>query len=70
MNESSGFCLQVYKDYPGAPGALILSGSPLLVIGGDAFSYSKFDGCITSANRIASDVVEFVRNWKSNESTE
>ena len=49
---------QVYKGYSGAPAAVVLHHCPTLVVGGDAFTYSKFDGCLTSAMQIVSCVCE------------
>jgi len=40
---------QVHHPYPGHPGSIELSSSPLLVAGGDAFTTSNFDGCVESA---------------------
>lgn len=47
---------QVYKEYPGAPGSVILRDSPLLILAGDSFTYSKFDGCLSSAIKTAAVV--------------
>ena len=47
---------QIHHGYEGAPGMLVLNEHPLLVAGGDAFTYSKFDGCIDSAQKIANYV--------------
>jgi len=52
---------QVYKGYSGAPAAIVLHQSPTLVVGGDAFTYSKFDGCLTSATKIVSSVCDHLR---------
>ena len=38
--------------YPGSPGCLVLNEEPLLVAGGDGFTHSNFDGCVTSAESI------------------
>lgn len=40
---------QVHKAYPGAPGAIALTGS--VVSTGDAFSHSNMDGCIAAASK-------------------
>ena len=50
--------VQVLKGYSGSPAAVVLHGSPLLVVGGDAFTCSKFDACLTSAVKIVSSVCE------------
>jgi len=49
---------QVYRGYHGAPAAIALHQTPTLVVGGDAFTYSKIDGCLTSATKIVSIVCE------------
>ncbi|KAL0276543.1 UNVERIFIED_CONTAM: hypothetical protein PYX00_004100 [Menopon gallinae] len=43
---------QVVEPFPGKPGCLMLNPSPVLVLGGDAFSESNFDGCIHSSLKI------------------
>lgn len=40
---------QVLTSVPGCPGHMTLSDQPLLVLGGDAFTHSNFDGCVESA---------------------
>jgi len=49
---------QVSTPYSGKPGCIKLSEKPLLLAGGDAFSHSNFDGCITSAEEIVKFLVE------------
>ena len=49
---------QVNKAYSGTPAAILLHRSPPLVVGGDAFTCSKFDGCLTSAVKIVSSACE------------
>ena len=44
---------QVVRRFEGAPGCLILSSSPLLIVCGDAFTHTNFDGCISSAQSVA-----------------
>ena len=56
---------QVHKGYPGAPGAVVLNSSPLLVMGGDAFSQSNFDGCIESAKSISEKVEQSLNSEAS-----
>jgi renalase len=41
----------------GAPGCLVLSHSPLVIAGGDAFTHSNFDGCVESALSIVNKFV-------------
>jgi len=52
---------QVTNTYPDTPGCVVLSASPLLVIGGDAFSGSKFDNCIQSSKSISQRVGEALK---------
>jgi len=60
---------QVYKGYNGAPAAVIMHRSPTLVLGGDAFTYSKFDGCLTSATKIVSSICEHLVPQNSSSTT-
>ena len=57
--------LQVLKGYPDTLGALTLNQSPLLVVGGDTFTCSRFSGSISSAIEIASAVAEFAKYNRS-----
>jgi len=43
---------QVSTSYEGQPGVVALSQNPLLLAGGDGFTHSNFDGCISSAESI------------------
>jgi len=43
---------QVSTSYEGRPGVVELSRDPLLLAGGDGFTHSNFDGCISSAESI------------------
>ncbi|ESO87424.1 hypothetical protein LOTGIDRAFT_127891 [Lottia gigantea] len=43
---------QVHKSYANKPGCIILESRPLVVLGGDGFTHSGFDGCIDSAEKI------------------
>ncbi|GAB1610008.1 renalase-like isoform X1 [Argonauta hians] len=49
---------QVQSPYPGSPGCLSLSTSPLLLLGGDGMSYSKFEGCIDSATALVTTMLQ------------
>ena len=49
---------QVQTSYPGEPGCLELIKFPLLLAGGDAFTHSNFDGCIRSAEAVATKLFE------------
>ena len=40
---------QVYKGYKGSPGCVVLKEDPTVILAGDAFVHSNFDGCIESA---------------------
>jgi len=51
---------QVHEGYPGSPGSLTISSSPPLVMGGDAFTKSNFEGCLESARSIAREVQRFL----------
>ncbi|PVD39366.1 hypothetical protein C0Q70_01996 [Pomacea canaliculata] len=52
---------QVYRGYPGRPGCVTLQREPLIVLGGDAFSLSSFDGCLDSAEAVASAVTNYLK---------
>ncbi|EFX70880.1 hypothetical protein DAPPUDRAFT_327763 [Daphnia pulex] len=43
---------QVTKPYEDQPGVLEISQEPLLLVGGDGFTHSNFDGCVSSAEKI------------------
>lgn len=51
---------QVYKGVPGEPGCYVLCEEPLLIIGGDAFTHSNFDGCIKSSLAISKALQEIL----------
>ena len=53
---------QVHKGYPDTPGSVRLSDSPPLVLGGDAFSQSNFDGCIQSAKSIVASISNVIKS--------
>ncbi|KAL4240187.1 hypothetical protein ACF0H5_000981 [Mactra antiquata] len=40
---------QVHKGYTGSPGCIVLNEKPLIILAGDGFTYSNFDGCLESA---------------------
>ena len=61
---------QVNKGFNDSPGAVVLHRSPPLVVGGDAFTYSKFDGCLTSAMKIVSSVCELLTPHSTATATE
>uniref|UniRef100_T1IPE7 Amine oxidase domain-containing protein n=1 Tax=Strigamia maritima TaxID=126957 RepID=T1IPE7_STRMM len=44
---------QVVKPYKETPGYVVLKDKPLLILAGDGFAQSTFDGCITSGLRLA-----------------
>merc|ERR1711976_72429 len=56
---------QVHRGFVGAPGMIVLNEQPLMLAGGDAFSYSKFDGCIDSAQKLASYISQFSHQLSS-----
>lgn len=43
---------QVHKAYAGSPGCVVLSESPHVILAGDAFTHSNFDGCLESASSV------------------
>ena len=49
---------QVLEPYPNAPGALVAREDPLLILAGDAFTHSNFNGCLSSAKISASEIVQ------------
>ena len=56
---------QVQQSYPGRPGAVRLSGDPShpqLILGGDAFTQSNFDGCADSAKTIVDYLCQSLDN--------
>jgi renalase len=52
---------QVVTPYLGQPGCLIIAEHPLLVAGGDSFTSSHIDGCISSAFILADTVVQVIK---------
>jgi len=52
---------QVVTPFPGSPGCAVLSPRPLVLAAGDAFTHSNVDGCLTSAEKAAQAVTEYVR---------
>ena len=52
---------QVYKSFPGQPGAVVVSSEPLLVLAGDGFVHSNFSGCVESANSVLGKLQEHLR---------
>ncbi|KAK7507957.1 hypothetical protein BaRGS_00000922 [Batillaria attramentaria] len=55
---------QVHRGYPGSPGCLTLQQQPLLVLAGDAFTLSTFDGCLDSAEAAANTVTDYFKSGK------
>ena len=53
---------QVTKSYEDQPGVLELSQEPLLLVGGDAFTHSNFDGCVSSAEKIVQHLASKTAN--------
>ncbi|CAG0921581.1 unnamed protein product [Notodromas monacha] len=49
---------QVVKSYPDSPGFVVGSTEPMLLLAGDGFTHSHFDGCVDSATK----VVEFLKS--------
>lgn len=46
------------KSYTGCPGCIVISKQPLLISGGDGYSYSTFEGCVHSSENIVKNVEE------------
>ncbi|XP_078659916.1 renalase-like isoform X2 [Branchiostoma floridae x Branchiostoma belcheri] len=51
---------QVHQPVSGSPGSLVVSRQPPLVLGGDAFTHSNFDGCIESSLSVVRQVRELL----------
>jgi renalase len=51
---------QVFKGCPGAPGHMILSQSPLVILTGDSFTHSNFEGCIEAADSTLQQVISII----------
>ncbi|XP_005107682.1 renalase [Aplysia californica] len=49
---------QVHKAYEGRPGCVTLSTNPLVIVAGDGFSGSTFDGCLDSAETVVKIIQE------------
>ncbi|KAK0051794.1 renalase [Biomphalaria pfeifferi] len=47
---------QVHQVYDGEPGCVVVSTNPLVILAGDGFSQSTFDGCLDSAEAVLSAV--------------
>ncbi|KFM65336.1 Renalase, partial [Stegodyphus mimosarum] len=56
---------QVVDAYLDNPGCIILSDHPCLICGGDGFTESNFNGCLTSALRIVEELLKYVTIAKS-----
>ncbi|XP_077867677.1 renalase-like [Saccoglossus kowalevskii] len=54
---------QVFKCVPDSPGTLVVKETPsyMVLLGGDAFTHSNFDGCISSATAIANKIITFLK---------
>ena len=48
---------QVHHGYEGSPGAVLLQSKPLLILAGDGFTRSRFDGCVDSAMAVV-DIIK------------
>lgn len=49
---------QVLTSVPGCPGHMTVVDQPLLVLGGDAFTHSNFDGCVESALSVLEEITQ------------
>ncbi|KAG8276287.1 hypothetical protein J6590_068574 [Homalodisca vitripennis] len=52
---------QVTNSYPDAPGYLLLSSTPPLLVGGDGFVGSNFDNCVQSAKAMCKKLKEILQ---------
>ena len=52
---------QVHKPYPGQPGAITLPDHPNLILAGDGFSRSNFDGCVESARSVLELLTQYLQ---------
>lgn len=52
---------QIFRSYADNPGCVVVKTKPLIVLGGDGFSSSTFDGCIDSAEAISEKVTDFLQ---------
>lgn len=52
----SASCPKVHQVYDGEPGCVVVSTNPLVILAGDGFSQSTFDGCLDSAEAVLSAV--------------
>lgn len=53
---------QVLSAVPGCPGHMTVLDQPLLLLGGDAFTHSNFDGCVESALSMLAALTERLRD--------
>lgn len=53
---------QVLTSVPDCPGHMTVLDQPLLVLGGDAFTHSNFDGCVESALSVLREVTQRLNN--------
>ncbi|XP_054715905.1 renalase-like [Uloborus diversus] len=60
---------QVIDPYIDNPGCIVLQEHPCLICGGDSFTESNFNGCITSALRIVEELLKHVTIAKPKSST-
>ncbi|XP_077999515.1 renalase-like [Glandiceps talaboti] len=55
---------QVFKGVKGQPGAMVVKETPsyTVIMGGDAFTHSNFDGCISSAEIVTEQLLTFLHS--------
>ncbi|XP_070544414.1 renalase-like [Ptychodera flava] len=55
---------QVFKSVKGQPGAVVVKETPsyMVLLGGDSFTHSNFDGCISSATTLTEKLVAFLKS--------
>lgn len=58
----SYYLFQVHKSYPDSPGCVVLSEKPAIILAGDAFTHSNFDGCLDSAISVQQTLTKLVKS--------
>jgi len=53
---------QVTSSYDNQPGCLVINTSPLVILAGDGFTHSNFDGCVDSAEAVLEQMKQHLTN--------
>ncbi|XP_045214188.2 renalase-like isoform X2 [Mercenaria mercenaria] len=53
---------QVHKGYPDSPGCVVLCEKPAIILAGDAFTHSNFDGCLESAISVQQTLTKLIKS--------